>query len=72
MTSVHLVAASLAASTTFGLLWAAVSIAEPQRSSLQARLQPPEVRASQVAARSLPKRAVSLPAQDVRPPREDM
>jgi hypothetical protein len=72
MTSVHLVAASLAAGTTFGLLWAVISIAEPQRSSLQARLHPPEPKASEVVARSTAAQAASPRAPGVRPPREDM
>ena len=72
MTHVQLVAASLATCTTLGLLWGVVSLAEPHRSSLQARLHPPEAQASQVAARSKPTQAISPRAQDVRLSREDM
>jgi hypothetical protein len=70
MTHVQLVAASLAAGTTLALLSVVVSMAEPQRSVLQARLHVPQAKASQVAAR--PTQAVSRPPQEVRVAREDM
>jgi hypothetical protein len=70
MTHVQLVAASLAAGTTLGLLWMVVSIAEPQRSSLQARLHHPEPKTSQIAASTT--QPVSPRSHEVRTPREDM
>jgi hypothetical protein len=70
MTHVQLVAASLAAGTTLALLSVVVSMAEPQRSVLQARLHAPEAKASQVAAGTT--QAVPKPPRVVRVAREDM
>jgi hypothetical protein len=58
MSQIRLVAAALAACTTFVLLSTVVSFAEPQRSSLHARLHPAQARASQVVVRPDSTRAI--------------
>jgi hypothetical protein len=70
MTHVQLVAASLAAGTTLALLSAVVSMAEPQRGVLQARLHVPQAKASPVAAGNT--QPVPQPPHEVPAAREDM